>query len=380
MLTYLEFKSKICLWFSDVDKKILTCVTLLSIFGIVAMLSVSPAMATRIGVSKFHFATRQVIFVIVSLTFMVIFSMLKDETILWISIGMTIAMILLLILVLILDSTIKGSNRWISLGIFSIQPSELLKPFFVVSISFMLKNFGHNTKLKLIGAFSCFGIVITLLIMEPDIGMCITYTMCFMVQIFVSGVEMIIIALMAILGIGIIFLSYLFLPYVEHRILHFIKGGKESGYQVLKSLQSIVEGGNLGKGPGDGVVKFQLPDAHSDYIFAAIGEEFGYIVCVGILLIYSYIIFHSLIAAIYEQNDIKRNSVFGFMMIIAMQVIVNIGVSINMFPSKGMVLPLISYGGSSILSTCISFGILLAFTKKQYVFNSEYDKIRFASI
>jgi cell division protein FtsW len=363
-------------WWIDIDK--INFLILLSIiaFGFVAIISSSPAIAKKIDVEKFFFIKKQLAFVAMSLILLVLISFFSEENIKIFAIFGMIFVIVLLFLVLFAGAEIKGAKRWISIAGLVIQPSEFAKTFFVVFNAYILQKFqSEKSYKKYIFSSSLYLSISLFLILQPDFGMTLTLTLLWAAQLFIYGIPMFLIYTIGCLGVfGVVF-AYITLPHVEDRINKFLANDGKN-YQVERSLDGFVNGSFFGTGPGNGVVKKFIPDAHTDFIFAVIGEEYGIISCVAIVLIFAYLITRITKRAIDEENMFVYLSLVGLMMQFAMQVIINIGVSLRLFPTKGMTLPFISYGGSSMISMAICFGMILSLTKKKYHKDVDYGNVK----
>ncbi len=275
-----------------------------------------------------------------------------------------------------MGSETKGARRWVSLFGFTLQPSEFAKTFFIVFNAFILHKF-HGSKIHLKYGISAalYLLLVVLLVQQPDFGMTLTFTVLWGAQLFIYGLPLPLIYIMGIVGVIGGIAAYIKFPHVEDRINRFLDSS-EKNYQVERSLDAYVNGSFFGKGPGNGVVKDYIPDAHTDFIFAVVGEEFGIISCAVILIIFAYLITRIVKRALDEGDMFIYLSLCGLMMQFTMQVIVNIGVSLKLFPTKGMTLPFISYGGSSMISMAICFGLILAFTKRKYHKNVDYGNTK----
>lgn len=327
--------------------------------------------------------------------------------------------IILLILTLLLGDTVKGAKRWLSLPGISLQPSELIKPFYAIVIAMILSS-EHNKSIKnlirhthfgqnnrpttknvseinssinthiinsninndnsdIIASFNlkrfylCFIIhifIILLLILQPDFGMTVTISVVTGIQLFVAGLPWIIIILILCCFIGLGFFLYHTLPYIAKRIDSFTANDDGYNYQVQKSLESYTNGGFFGTGPGEGSVKYFLPDSHADFIFAVAGEEMGAIFCIFIVLLIAFIVLRTIINISKLNNTYSIYVGISTIMYVAFQAIFNIGVTMHLFPTKGMTLPFISYGGSSIIASSISIGICLSAMRHHAKFES----------
>ena len=370
---FLNFFKK---WWLDIDKINFFLIIGILVFGLLMIASASPAIAKRIDVSKFFFLKKQMAFALVAIVFLVVISFLDNERIRLLAIvGLSVS-IICLILVLFRGVEIKGARRWVSLFGFTLQPSEFAKTFFVVLNAFLLQRLSAKQwYIKYGSSTGLFLLIACLLLLQPDFGMTLTFTALWAVQLFLYGLPMPLIATLAFFAIAGGIGAYLTFPHVEDRINRFLDSG-EKNYQVERSLDAFVNGSFLGNGPGNGVVKKFIPDAHTDFIFAVVGEEFGIISCIVLLVIFAYLITRIVKRALDEENKFVYLALCGLMTQFAMQVIVNIGVSLSLLPTKGMTLPFISYGGSSMISMSICFGLILAFTKKKYHRDVDYGNLK----
>ena len=340
--------------------------------GVVMSLSISPAMAKRIGIANYHFTFHHIFFLSIGFLIMVFCSMLSKNAILNISYIGYIFCFFLLIAVLFIGSNIKGSHRWINFGGFSIQPSELMKPFFIIINAHFLSIVKKSKNTSLFSIL-IFAVLIFLFILQPDFGTCVVYTSIWFIQIFLgnSNIRLLMYSFIPMCVIVAI-IGFFFFPHFHYRIMTFLtlKKGHEQ-YQTKKAIESIYNGGLFGKGLGEGEVKYQLPDAHTDYIFSVICEELGIVfACILIFLIFIFAYRH--IASNFMSNKYEIRVIYGLVCLFAIQSYIHIGVNIKLLPSKGMTFPFISYGGSSMIANSIIFGFLLAFTRKPYNYCSPY--------
>ncbi len=363
-------------WWLDIDKINFLLIISIIIFGLMISATSSPAIAKKIDVEKFFFLKKQISFAVIAFLILIFISFFQQEYIKILAIlGLGVALILL-VLVLFLGFEIKGARRWLSLAGFVIQPSEFAKTFFVISNAFILQKFHtQNFSIKYGVSSALFFVVAGLLILQPDFGMTVTLSILWASQLFIYGLPMFLVAICGVFAIMGAMAAYLFLPHVEDRINRFLDMDSKN-YQVDRSLDAFVNGGFLGVGQGNGMVKKFIPDAHTDFVFAVIGEEYGVLTCILLVLIFAYFITRIVKRALDEEDMFVYLSLFGLTMQFTMQVIINIGVSLRLFPTKGMTLPFISYGGSSMLSMAICFGLILAFTKKKYHRSVDYGNLK----
>jgi len=370
---YLNLAKK---WWLDIDKPNFFLIIGIMFFGLMMIASSSPAIAKRIDVDKFFFLKKQLIFACVAIILLMAISLLDHEKIKLLGIvGLGISIVFLL-LVLVKGVEIKGARRWVSILGFTLQPSEFAKTFFIVVNAFLLQRLStQKWQIKYGISAGLFFVIVCFLLLQPDFGMTLTFTALWAAQLFLYGLPMFLIGALGVLailgGIG----AYLVFPHVEDRINRFLDSG-EKNYQVERSLDAFVNGSLFGTGPGNGVVKKYIPDAHTDFIFAVVGEEFGVLSCVILLALFAYFITRIVKHLMDEEDQFSYLALCGLMMQFSMQVIVNIGVSIRLLPTKGMTLPFISYGGSSMISMAICFGLILAFTKKKYHRDVDYGNLK----
>lgn len=362
-------------WWIDVDKINFLIVLLIMFFGMMMVASSSPAIADRIDVDKFFFLKKQIIFAIMAIVILISISFLDQEKIKLFSFIGLVFTILMMVLVLFFGAEAKGAKRWISLAGFTLQPSEFAKAFFVIFNAYILQKYSlEKWHIRYGSSFALLSIVVVLLILQPDIGMTITFLALWAVQIFLYGLPLLLIVALGVMavigGIG----AYVVFPHVENRINRFLDSDGKN-YQVERSLDAFVNGSFFGTGPGNGVVKEFIPDAHTDFVFAVIAEEYGIFACSFLILVFAYLITRIVRRAYNENNLFVYLALCGLVMQFAMQAIVNIGVSMKLLPTKGMTLPFISYGGSSMLSTAICFGLILAFTRRKYHKNVDYGNM-----
>lgn len=353
-------------WWWTIDKVLLVSITLIILIGIFLNFSSSPAVAQRIGYGSFHFVKKQLLFIPLAYGFMIFLSMQRLKNIRRIAIiGYIIATILLLMTLFIGYET-KGASRWIRLfGFFSLQPSEFIKPTFAVVAAWLFdgqikeKDFPGNIISTILYIMTT-----ALLLLQPDIGMSLVITLIWGFQLFLSGLS-----LYLIIGMGLLFIlmgvtAYFSFDHVQNRVQQFLASDGALSFQVKKSLQAFKNGNVFGLGPGEGVVKLNIPDAHTDFIFAVAAEEFGIVLCLIMVVLFAVIVIHSLCIAMKDNNMFIILSAGGLSASFGLQAIINISSTIHLMPTKGMTLPFVSYGGSSLLATALGMGMLLAITRK----------------
>lgn len=363
-------------WWWTVDRWMLVLIVALTMVGIWMALTASPAVAERLGLGAFHFVKKQMFFLTLGLGVVVYVSMLSSAMIRRMAIiGFPIS-VLLVIATLFIGPEIKGATRWLPLGMFTLQPSEFLKPFFIVTSAWILSAHFQGEKIpakRISTALYLF--VVALLIMQPDFGQTVLISTVWIAQMALAGLPLMWLSLagvVALMGVG---LGYAFLPHVASRIDRFINPASGDTFQTDKAMQAFESGGMLGKGPGEGAVKLNLPDAHTDYIFAVIGEEFGAIACVMLLMLFAGVVMRGLSNLVEEENPFRLLAAAGLIIQFGLQTLINVGVNLAILPSKGMTLPFVSYGGSSMLALAIGMGMVLALTRRNRFIQARVDPL-----
>lgn len=367
--------SKLLRWWRSIDNRMFMLVMVVIAIGAILTATASPAVAERIGVHPLYFINKQLIFLIASVGIICTVSMMDKSWIRKLSpVGFVISAVLLVV-VLFIGNEAKGATRWLNILGFSLQPSELLKPFYAVVIGYIL---AEGKKREDMPSFRiCLGlhaILVLLLLLQPDFGMAMTISVVTLAQFFIAGISVIWLILAIGLCLATSVIAYMLLPHVAKRVQSFLGGDDSGNYQVERSLESHIEGGFLGKGPGEGSVKLVLPDAHTDFIFAVAGEELGAIFCIILIMIFAAIVIIGLLRIAKNNELFSMYSAVGILIYFAMQSAFNMGVTLNLFPTKGVTLPFISYGGSSVLSCALSIGIYLSLTKKNDWFYAKSGK------
>jgi cell division protein FtsW len=353
-------------WWWTVDRWTLFAVTALIGFGYIMMLAASPAVAERIHVSRDTFIAKQVVFLALAGLVVVGVSLLSPRGVRRLALLGCVVAILCTALTLVHGVEIKGARRWIALPGMTLQPSEFLKPCFAVVTAWLLSEGARTRNFpgRVIACFA-FAIIALLLKSQPDMGMLAVVGAVFFVQLFVGGLNV----LMVGVGLGGIAAAavgaYSFFPHVRSRVTRFLDPASGDSYQVNTALEAFGNGGLLGRGPGEGRVKDVLPDAHADFVFAVMGEEFGLVICLLVLGIFGFIVLRGLLRLLAEQDLFIVLAATGLVTSFGLQSFVNMASSLHLIPTKGMTLPFVSYGGSSVLAVALGIGMLLALTRRR---------------
>lgn len=352
-------------WWKVIDQQTIIAMVILLAFSLMLVTTASPAVANRIGLTDNYFSSRHLVFLTLAVIIILTFSLLDKKWIRRLAILGFLGSLVMLVLVKFYGFEVKGATRWINIGGFSYQPSEFMKPFFAVVTGWILSLHYHEDFPSFKVCFILFLCVAALLIIQPDFGMLVMVSAVFGIQLFVAGLPIIwlFIAIFASVfgSIG----AYLLLPHVASRINRFLDPVNSENYQVTRSLEAFESGGLYGKGPGEGSVKQFLPDSHTDFIFAVAGEELGAIICLMIIITFAYIVIRMLVNLLHEDDKFIQIAAIGIISQFGLQAVINMGVSLNLLPTKGMTLPFISYGGSSTLAISIGMGMLLGLTKRK---------------
>ncbi len=352
-------------WWWTVDRWFLAAFLTLMGLGIVLSFAASPAVAERIGLGSFHFVIRQIIFTLPALAVMIGISFLNARNVRRLAIIMLVVSLAMMVVALFIGAEVKGSRRWIFVAGMSIQPSEYLKPAFVVICAWL---FAENARQPDIPgnlfATILLGLVAALLIAQPDVGQTMLVTATWGAMFFMAGMSWMWIALLGAIAAGGVFGAYVVFPHVSERVDRFLTGQGDT-FQVDMGREAIVRGGWWGQGPGEGTIKRIIPDSHTDFVFSVAAEEFGIILCLFIVCVFAFVVLRGLKIAQKENDDFSRYAVAGMVVIFGFQSIINIAVNLQLMPAKGMTLPFISYGGSSLIAMAISMGMVLALTRKR---------------
>jgi cell division protein FtsW len=357
--------SPVANWWWTVDRWFLAAFLSLMGLGIVLSFAASPAVAERIGLDSFHFATRQIIFTLPALGALLFVSFLDARQIRRVSIVLLVIMLILMVVVLYIGVEVKGARRWVSLAGLSIQPSEFLKPAFVVICAWLFAEHARQPDIPgNLFAMILLGLVLALLVAQPDLGQTMLVLGTWGAMFFMAGMSWFWIAAFGAVGIGGAFAAYTIFPHVAGRIDRFLTGEGDT-FQVDMGREAFLHGSWWGVGPGEGTVKKIIPDSHADFVFSVAGEEFGIVLCLVIMLLFAFIVIRGLSIALKEKDDFTRYAVAGLVIVFGLQSIINMAVNLQLMPAKGMTLPFISYGGSSQIAVALSMGMVLALTRKR---------------
>jgi len=358
-------------WLWTIDIVLLFIAFFFMALGTLLVAAASPAVAHHYGYEAFFFLKKHVIYTSVALCLMIIVSHLSFLSLRRLAFGLFFLLILALWATVLWGETVKGARRWLSFFSLKLQPSDLLRPCFILLVAWFLseekrlQNHFKGTRYSVI-AFVCIAIP---LLLQPDMGMLVLTSLIFMVQLFLGGLSWFIISLTG--GAALLFgiFAFCFFPHVRHRIQIFIDPsfGNKYGdqFQIFQSLEALKKGGWFGSGLGEGVIKNNLPDAHTDFILAVLGEEMGLVFCIVLLGLYGFVVLRVVLKSYLSNDSFTFFAIAGLGLSLGFQVLINTASILGVIPTKGMPLPFLSYGGSSMLSTSLTMGFLLALTRKR---------------
>lgn len=348
-------------WWFTVDRPLLSAAMLLMAVGVLVSMAASPPVASRIGLDPYHFVRSQLFYLCLAVVVMLLLSFFDRAMIRRTAFVGFVGALLLMFLALFFGPEIKGAHRWINVGPISVQPSEFAKPCFAIVFAWLLSERVIRRDMPAhIMAYSCAALFLLLLVAQPDFGQAALVTTTIGAMLLVYGIPWVVVFGLAGAATAAVAVSYALVPHVASRIDRFMNPDKGDTFQVDTSMQAFHNGGVLGVGPGGGTAKLVLPDAHTDFTFSVIGEEFGLLACLGIMALFLFIIMRVLKRAKVEKDPFAALASTGVVSMFAIQASINMGVNVALLPAKGMTLPFISYGGSSLLGTGMAIGFVLA--------------------
>jgi cell division protein FtsW len=353
-------------WWWTVDRWSLGALVVLLAFGAVMSMAASPAVAERLGYGPLHFVVHQLATIPAALAIMFAVSLQPPRTVRRLAVAGLAVAVALLALTFVIGVEIKGARRWIALPGFALQPSEFVKPTFAVVAAWLFAEqkarpgFPGNAI-----AIALFLPIMAMLLKQPDFGMAVVVALVWFAQFFMAGLRLYWAAGGVMAGMAGLLGAYLWSPHVTSRINRFLDPTSGENYQVNRSLEAFAHGGLWGRGPGEGTVKYFLPDAHADFVFAVTGEEFGLVVCLVVAAVFAFVVLRGLSRLLQEGNLFIVLAATGLLVQFGLQAVINMASTLHLIPTKGMTLPFISYGGSSMLSLALGMGMLLALTRRR---------------
>ena len=352
-------------WWWTVDRWSLVAVGLLIGIGAVLVAAASPAIAIDRGLAEFHFVIRHLVILAPAIGILLLTSMLSARALLRVSAVILVLALAGMVMAILFGHTINGATRWIHIAGQSLQPSEFAKPAFAVVAAWLFA--ASKTNADLPGGTLATGLLLLVILMlglQPDLGMTVVFTAIWCVLVFLAGLPMIFVVGLGVLAVGGLLGSYFVFDHVQRRINQFLYPEQNDSYQIDRSLEAFQSGGLVGVGPGEGSVKHHLPDSHTDFIFAVAGEEFGLVLCLAIVGLFAFLVMRSLGRLSQSSNPFVLMAGGALAALLGLQALINMGSTLGLIPTKGMALPLISYGGSSTLANAFGLGMLLAFSRR----------------
>jgi cell division protein FtsW len=352
-------------WWWTVDRPMVSLVAVLLLTGCVLSFAASPPVAERLGLDGLHFVWRHAFYAPLALAVMVGLSFLTPRQVRRTALIMVLVCLVLMVAVLFIGQEIKGSRRWLFLAGMSIQPSEFMKPAFIVITAWLFAEGSKRPDVpgKML-AVALLLITAALLVAEPDLGQTILFCAVWGALFFLAGANPLIFAGLGGVAVAGLFSAYYVFPHVAGRINRFFDPESGDNFQIMTAMQSFQRGGWSGTGPGEGIMKRVLPDSHTDFVFAVVGEEFGVLVCLLLVVLFSILVGRGMMQALRRNSAFERMAIAGLATQIGIQAFINMGVNLHLLPAKGMTLPFISYGGSALLSSAVTMGFLLALSRR----------------
>ena len=354
-------------WWWTVDRWSIAALFGLIGIGILLTLAASPAVAERIGADSFHFVRRQFAFLVPALVVMLSVSLLTPRQVRRLAVLGLLCALAMMAAVLFLGAEVKGATRWLNIAGLSIQPSEFVKPTFAVVAAWMFAEArlspGFPGKAIATGLYA---VTAFLLLAEPDVGQTLIISSIWGAEFFLAGLPMLLVGGLGVLGVCGGVGAYLIFPHVQSRVARFVDPQSGDAYQVSTALSAFRHGGIFGTGPGEGHLKLVLPDAHTDFILAVAGEEFGILLCLAVVALFAFIVLRGFSRLMREDNLFVVLAASGLLVQFGLQAMINMASTLRLMPTKGMTLPFISYGGSSMLALALGMGMALALTRKRY--------------
>ncbi len=353
-------------WWWTVDRYLLLAVLVLMAGGIVLSFAASPPVAERLNIDSYHFVQRQAFFAVPAVLVLLGISLLSPAQVRLTAVGVFLFAFLLTVATLFFGAEVKGSTRWISFLGMSLQPSEFLKPAFVILVAALFAEGAKRPEVpgKPLAAL-LLAMVLAPLVAQPDFGQAMLVAIVWGALFFLAGLSWFLTVFLAGLGAAGLIGAYFLLPHVAGRINRFLNPDAHDNFQVETAIESFVSGGWLGRGPGEGTVKLILPDSHTDFVFAVTAEEFGIFACGLIVLAFAFVVLRGLRHAEREHDMFVRLATSGLLVLFGVQACINMAVNLHLMPAKGMTLPFISYGGSSLIAVALGMGFVLALTRRR---------------
>jgi cell division protein FtsW len=365
MVSRLE-RTPFAAWWWTIDRLLLAALLALMLGGIVLSLAASPPVASRLGLEPFYFVSRHVLYLIPALAVLLGTSFLPPRYIRRLALIVFAISVLMVLGTLHFGAEVKGARRWIVLLGVNIQPSEFLKPAFVILIAWLFGESAQRPEMPAnTMALGLLLVAVTGLVLQPDFGQTMLVALVWSALFFLAGMRIVwVIGLGGVAAVGLA-TAYMLVPYVARRIERFRDPSSGDTFNIDQALESFQQGGWFGRGPGEGTVKRILPESHTDFVFAVAAEEFGIVLCLVLVAVFAFIVLRTLRHAVRNEDPFARFAAAGLAIMFGLQSAINMAVNLHLMPAKGMTLPFISYGGSSMISIAYGMGMLLALTRER---------------
>jgi cell division protein FtsW len=360
-------RSALGMWWWTVDRWLLGAVAILMLVGVLLSFAASPAAAARMNLGDpFHFAIRQVVFAVGGAGILLATSMISPRGVRRVAFVVYIAAILLMLALPFLGHSAKGATRWIQLGGFGLQPSEFMKPALIVLVSWMFAEAQKGEGVPGVSiAFALYFLAVALLLIQPDVGQTVLITVAFGAAFWMAGVPLTWVMGLGATAIAGLFSTYFIFDHVHERVNKFLSPEKADTHQITRAAEAIANGGLFGRGPGEGVTKRHVPDLHTDFIYSVGAEEYGLIFSLVLIALFGFVVIRGMYKSLRLADPFEQVASAGLFVLFGQQAFINIAVNLNLIPTKGMTLPFISYGGSSMLAMGLTLGMALALTRRR---------------
>jgi cell division protein FtsW len=359
-----EQRTPLSEWWWTVDRLLLAAIIALMLAGVILSLAASPPVATRIGLDPFHFFNRHILFLVPSIIVLIGVSFMTPRQIRRSALVVFAISIMLIVATLLIGPEVKGAKRWITILGINIQASESAKPAFVVIAAWLFSESARKPEMPATSmAIVLLMMLVSLLVMQPDFGQTMLILMAWGSLFFIAGMRMVWVFGLGATAAGGLLMAYFLVPHVAGRIKRFMDPASGDTFQVDTAMEAFSNGGWFGLGPGEGIAKRSLPDSHTDFVFAVGAEEFGILLCLAVLSLFAFIVIRAMSRAYATEDLFSRFAASGLAILFGVQAAINMAVNLHLIPAKGMTLPFISYGGSSMISLAYSVGMLLALTR-----------------
>jgi cell division protein FtsW len=360
-------RSPIGVWWWTVDRWMLGVVALLILIGVMMSFGASPAAAARMNLGDpFHFAVRQCVFAAAAAVILIAASMLEVKGVRRAAFFIWLFAIAVMIALPFIGHNAKGATRWIEFGGFTFQPSEYMKPALIILVAWMFAEGQKGQGVPGVSiAFALYFVSVGLLLIQPDVGQTVLITVAFGAAFWMAGVPLSWVMLLGATAIAGLGSTYFMFPHVQSRVDRFFSPERADTHQVDRAAEAISAGGLFGRGPGEGVMKRHVPDLHTDFIYSVGAEEYGLVFSLLLISLFAFVVIRGLYRAMKLSDPFEQVAAAGLFVLVGQQAFINIAVNLNLIPTKGMTLPFISYGGSSMLAMGLTLGMALALTRRR---------------